>query len=206
MNNLISSKTFNSQLFSKKVFSKGEKEKLIQTVAELDGAIQYWILSEGLNLYKGTVIKFKTFGVTDVPYVSDILFGDNGVDRGSRLYLDNFSGDGAVLRSRSSAIEATVDGLNIQYYPVDGEEHLVVGVVMADKFYLDSIGAINGGEDYFFPGAIYDLSISLPDGRTITLPLTNKNEGANQTSPDSNLKAFLVNFTAAVWRDKAQSK
>jgi len=180
-------------------FVKSKIAIAIKWVARLDGLSQYWRFSEILEVPAGAKIRFKMAGITEVPYISEVLFGhDEGDTVRTRLYLDATQVRPAYMKQKGD-ITGTVDGIDMdESYPLDGLTHQVE-LSVANTFYIKDIGAHNNGQTYFLQGCVYDFEILIDEVITYKMPLTNKPQGATQLATVGNVNATMANYSSDVW-------
>ena len=173
-------------------------EPVIKNVARLDGFSQYWALSQGITLHVGDVVTFKISYLTSILHVAEIMFGDNGVDRASRAYIDAVVADNPVVIIRDGKLETLIDGVDTNQFTMDGGTHTVEFSVVRE-FYVDSLCSHNNGEQYFLSGSIHEFKVERAGMIVNNIPLTNKAQGATQLATVGSVNATMPNYSSDVW-------
>jgi len=175
-----------------------DQEPVVKSVARLDGLSQYWVLSRGITLYVGDVVTFKISYLTSISRVAEMMFGDNGVNRASRVYIDSVTVDDPAVVVRDNKLETLIDGVDTTQFSMDGGTHTIEFSVVKE-FYVDSLCANDNGAQYFLSGSIHEFEVERGGIIVNNIPLTNKEQGANQLATVGDVDAFMPNYTDDVW-------
>lgn len=170
----------------------------INYVARLDGATQYWQLSEDINLIFGDIVKLKV-DIIEPP--GSFSFITDGVSDSDRVYL-LINSDNSITFNDSVIGSLKVN--EVQY--ANGSTPPIYGVGFCE-FEVE----LNSGAALAFLGARYSQVSLLPGsvkglqvvrGGTVLheIPLTNKAQGATQLPTVGNVNATMINYTEAVWK------
>lgn len=182
------------------LFDLGESyapKSVIEYVARLDGATQYWQLSEEIPVPDGGSIEldlmYDSANQSDIEYV---LVSEN--NSGTSLFFMARE----VLRIGSSGYisDVLVDGVSSVLLPYDDAFHTIKCVISGN---LASVGILGARFNYErnCSGAIKMFRVRNSSGAVINeIPLTNKDQGATQLATVGDVNAFMPNYTEAVWR------
>lgn len=163
----------------------GGDEPVVNYVARLDSATQYWQLSEAINYSIGDVINI-TCSQPDASFPT--LIG--GVNTS---FLVRRSNNGSIL---FGGCTINVNGQpaisNSTPWP-DGES--VFEMTLTVNVGVSRLGVRSDVLTGYFSGYMKDFSDSL--GHSI--PLTNKEQGAVQQPTEGSVSATMANYTPDVW-------
>lgn len=204
----------------------GDIVPAINYVARLDGATQYWQLSERLINPDGDIdIEFKTGsnvngGGIDRVVLSQCLTAAYSGSSGKEFTLYfNASGYLQALHGGAffgSSVNAAIEPDKTYRWRLEGnqQEFFVDGVLVDSNTVSRGsarepsaqclIGAQTSGGALrgYFDGPIYDVKVN--SAIQVEIPLTNKAQGATQLATVGNVNATLVNYTEAVWEIDTQ--
>lgn len=186
-------------------------------VAKLDGATQYWELSDPINIPSNTdcSIKFNLIGNQDryeglISSASDDAWirlvpkssTNNLQGNLNGSFIGGVSFDEVSIRDGSSK-EFIFERLGGKFYAyIDGSRYSVSGTING-SFSISEIGEALGDS---FLGSIYGLEVKIAGEVTHRIPLNRLDQGANQLPTVGNVSATLVNYTASVWEEYIPEK
>lgn len=169
-------------------------------VAQLDGATQYWQLSEEIPLPIG------------YSYEIDVLYESSNQSSGD--YLATGEGDTfyplffvnrEFLSTGSSGNleDPIVDGID-NMLPYDNEFHTVM---IKSNSSIAGLGILGARFNYVrnCSGIIKMLRVKDQNGTVVNeIPLTNKDQGATQLATVGAVNATMANYTEAVWKKESE--
>ena len=168
-----------------------------QWVAQLDGAMQYWQLTEEIPVPDGGSIEldlmYDNANQSEIEYVlTSELNSDTSLFFTSR----------EALKAGSSGYisDALVDGVSTITMPYDNAFHTVKCIASGG---LTKVGILAARFNYTrtSSGTIKMFRVRDSSGVVVNeIPLTNKAQGATQLATVGNVNAFMPNYTDAVWR------
>ena len=168
-----------------------------QWVAQLDGATQYWQLSEEISVPNGGSIELDLmYDSANQSAIEYVLVSANNSDTSLFFTSREF------LKAGSSGYisDVLVDGVSAIILPYDNAFHTIKCIISGN---LASVGILGARFSYErnCSGAIRSFRVRGADGLIINeIPLTNKSQGATQLATVGNINAFMPNYTEAVWR------
>lgn len=171
----------------------------IEFVAQLDGAMQSWQLSEPIPLLSGYKVRYKTSvtgGLGNVVY----LHGSSTQSTSLSAYIVPSNSQ----LSFSGSTNEKLDGV-----PFVNNSAIQLGVEYVVEFEVNSnkdIATLFRLQDIekYTAGYIYDFEVLNELGVVVNkIPLTNKAQGATQLATVGNVNATMINYTEAVWKDKS---
>ena len=171
----------------------------IEWVAEIDGVMQYWVLTESIAVHAGYVVKFEVFntGKNESGY---LLCNDTST---SLSVFTNY--DGEVSHAASTDIVIDIDGMggDVEVKIHDSQIHQITLTFLESGSFKKLASRYN--EARLLKGYIANLVVYNAEGVLVNkIPLTNKTQGANQLATVGNVNAFMPNYTNAVWKNKAE--
>lgn len=185
-----------SPILAQAGFAKRKLASVIEWVAELDGATQYWQLSEPINVQNGDAISFAFTGFENIGLYKRFFGSDDFI-----LSLDT-GADGDKFRSRSLT-NAYLDGVEITtetLIPVAGAHD--VNCISGATKQINTLLSLESSN--LVKVAMYNFKV-IRNGVVIhEIHLTNKAQGATQLATVGNVNAFMPNYTDAVWKNKAE--
>lgn len=170
----------------------------VQYVARLDGATQYWQLSEPVSVDVGDKLRiyYKADTVQSGSFKSMIARDANFSS------IIQLSTDGTYSYQR---VDLFVDGqqkLPTDMAPIDGAYHEVI-VECTTAFSTSLLGAawsnIPTSTFRHFDNALYGFEHIRGDEVILSIPLTNKAQGATQLATVGNINATMLNYTGDEW-------
>lgn len=168
----------------------------IKWVAQLDGAMQYWQLTEEIPLPLGYSYEMDVLYAPENTSTNDyIATGENNTD--SPLFFINreFLNSGSAGRLS----EPVVDGGDNKL-PYDNKFHTIVITSLSSQATVGILGA-RFNYTRTCSGIIMMFRVRDSSGVVVNeIPLTNKAQGATQLATVGNVNAFMPNYTDAVWR------
>lgn len=181
------------------VTSDPSTPEIVNHVANLNGDDQWWLLTETITIPSGAKIRFKMAGVTEVSYISEILFGENESETvRTRLYLSAADSRPPYIKAKGDVV-GTVDGVDMnESYPLDGLVHQVE-LTVNDTYYVKDIGSRDGTPTYFLKGSVFEFEVEVNGVVTHSIPLNNKEQGAIQLASVGNVNATMPNYNIDVW-------
>lgn len=182
----------------------------VNYVARLDGATQYWQLSEAIALDGGD---FKICVSAELkPSIIEIIAGNSSNTSGSIF----FDGSKLFIRDTESVVISTEQDVPIKQ-GVSKICVLRVGGVFSvtvdeTEYTMSRSGVVSGGlmidrlgrystNSFIYSGILLDLEIEIDGVITNSIPLTNKAQGATQLATVGNVNATMLNYTEAVWEE-----
>lgn len=191
-------------------FLKRKAADAEQWVAQLDGAMQSWILSEPITMppnvdYEIGFYASRALNDTNLLYIFGYSLGN--VNRQHRLALSegvpqkaygmgfigddfNFNGDGQFTLTHDGTSRITSIYFNTSA-DVFNDQAITIDRLMGPWMGVDS-GYLNG--------YVRDFYVKVGGVEILRIPLTNKSQGATQLATVGNVNAFMPNYTDAVWR------
>ncbi|TMP48709.1 hypothetical protein [Pseudoalteromonas sp. S1688] len=168
-----------------------------QWVAQLDGATQYWQLSEEISVPDGGSIEldlmYDSANQSEVEYVlTSELNTDTSLFFTSREVLS--VGPSGYIPG------ILVDGVSAVTLPYDDTFHTIKCIASGG---LTKVGILASRFNYTrtSSGTIKMFRVRDSNGVVVNeIPLTNKAQGATQLATVGNVNAFMPNYTDAVWR------
>lgn len=182
-----------------------------QWVAQLDGAMQSWVLTDPINIPSNVDFEIGLGAVRSSEDWGCLVGGMNTI-------LSAWSSGSYALGSTLSRTTSFSTATNS--WPNDNTERQAVFKRVAGVMYLeldgvqgsstqpftDSLSIISLGKDEngsfadFLTGYVRDFYVKINGVLTNQIPLTNKAQGATQLATVGNINAFMPNYTNAVWR------
>ena len=168
-------------------------------VARLDGFSQGYNTSGTINLTSGNTVKVKTRFLTTLTQRNTILPSSGGsagiyILTNAKIYCRNDNNENIGMIS--------IDGGDFAVNPIiplDGLEHEIT-VMLSGSVESDYVGYDGKSSRYYCSAALYDLEVLNSLNETILLlPLTNKDQGANQLATVGNINTTMANFSTDVW-------
>lgn len=169
-------------------------------IAHSDGETQAWILSKDFQAEVGDLINFKYSGPSNTGLDAAIL-GESSSLSGALIYRAINNG---VVDSNGGTLK-----VNNQVYSQGSEypKEIEVGIAefeVGSAIKLRTLLAAFLDQDtqeltWHFSGAIYDLEIIRAGEVILQLPLTNKEQGAEQLPTVGDITATMANYTPLVW-------
>jgi len=171
-----------------------------QWVAQLDGAMQSWQLTESINLIAGDKVRFKYKSSTTASSSIKAFYS-----RDTNYFpLVSLRSDGAYTVN-AGAIK--IDGVDYQegeQAPIDGEYHEIEHTLTTNaSISLLGAGWISFSEKttlWHLDSALLNFEVERASEIIHQIPLTNKSQGATQLATVGDINAFMPNYTDAVWR------
>lgn len=209
-----------SPLLAQAGFAKRKLASVIEWVAETDGVAQFWQLSESVLLPENSNFKL-TFYMLGLGALNtyDGLF-ESSIQAYTWLRIlpsaqsSNFQGyDGTTYFGGVSQSETMVRDGFIHKVTITREiDKLIVQVDDLEPEVMRNSGAgsawsfdrVGKFSNTYFHGVIYGFEVELEGEVLVSIPLTNKGQGANQLATVGNINAFMPNYTDAVWKNKAE--
>jgi len=189
----------------------GDIVPAINYVARLDGATQYWQLSEDITIPESTPFRIKIQAELDRDNTRHVFSNYKADDfrlisvsqlSAAQLFVGGNSGFYSNLNPSEvvSTVEVVGDGSSYVVI-IDGaaaSSALQVGVIT-----FNSIGGKWGATTNAMIGlgVHSNLSVEINHALTHEIPLTNKAQGATQLATVGNVNATMVNYTEAVWEE-----
>ena len=172
----------------------------IEWVAQLEGAMQYWQLSEEIPLPIGYSYEMDVLYEASNLSENDYLATGEG-DTNSPLFFINreFLDTGSVGRLSNPSVDGGDNKL-----PYDNKFHTVVVTSASNSA---SVGILGARFNYTrtCSGIIMMFRVRDSNGVVVNeIPLTNKAQGANQLATVGNINAFMPNYTEAVWKKESE--
>jgi len=165
-------------------------------VARLDGATQYWQLSEEISVPSGGSIEldlmYDSANQSEIEYVlTSELNSDTSL----------FFTSKEALRAGSSGYisDVLVDGVSAVTLPYDDTFHTIKCIISGD---LASVGILGARFNYTrnSSGVIKSFRVRDDSGLVINeIPLTNKAQGATQLATVGSVNATMINYTGDEW-------
>ncbi|WP_076921246.1 SUMF1/EgtB/PvdO family nonheme iron enzyme [Pseudoalteromonas sp. SK20] len=169
-------------------------------IAHSDGETQAWILSEDFQTEIDDIIRFKYIGPEN-PEHDVCLFGRETNYDGGLVYRVR---DGGVVESNGGTL--LVDGQEYSSGTLYPRSDGVVAAefIIRSTIKIKTLLAVLRNQDtptftWNFAGAIYDLEIVRSGEVILQLPLTNKEQGAEQLPTVGDITATMANYTPLVW-------
>lgn len=207
-------RVFTKKILRKKLlFNKTKLVKPVDWISELDGAAQFWQLSDPVVIndtddYEiGIILSRKDF---DLVYLfSNYLGSENNSDRlafsngdpqrpygmGFEAASVNFLVTGTdkfIAKRKNGVVTLSFLGSDVSRYYSGG-------------FSFDRIGSPwNTADAGYITGYVKDFYVKINEVEVLRIPLTNKAQGATQLPTVGNISAFMPNYTDAVWKNKAE--
>lgn len=174
-------------------YTANEAADAEQWVAQLDGATQFWQLSESIHLLADDVVEFDFTGYENVGLYKRFIGSSNFVfSLDSGATGDNFRTRG-ILSSEIDGSDLVSDSTVI---PLPGVHN--VKVTPSSSYTIESLLSL--GNTNLTKAAMYNFRV-IRNGVVIhEIPLTNKAQGATQLATVGDVNAFMPNYTNAVWR------
>lgn len=173
-----------------------EAEPVTYDYAKLDGVNNRWVLSSSILLTPSNKVKFK--------FKADSSTIANSYRRflGSENYGLSVDTGNSADKFRLTGCTATLDGVPISNsntpIPIDGLEHeLVISPTVTES--IEVIAGLNGRDDRNVAVTLYDFEVLSGDVITNQIPLTNKEQGANQLATIGTVNATLDGYSESVW-------
>lgn len=185
-----------------------------QWVAQLDGAMQSWVLSGPIVIPENSDFKYTLH----IQSFSDLT---EGVLSGTDFYMRflrqadvsffqrycqlNVSGTAFPTLSENNtnprngnfnkiSIIRNSEGIFSQ---INNGELIRERSFTGGAFTITELGKFSSS---YFDGVIYGFEVEINGVLTNQIPLTNKSQGATQLATVGNVNAFMPNYTDAVWR------
>ena len=167
----------------------------IEWVAQLDGAMQYWQLSEEIPLTQGSSYEMDVLYEASNLSENDYLATGEG-DTNSPLFFVNreFLDSGSAGRLSAPSVDGGGNKL-----PYDGVFHTVSVTSISNSA---SVGILGARFDYTrnSSGIISMFRVRDSGGVVVNeIPLTNKAQGATQLATVGNVNATMINYTGDEW-------
>ena len=163
---------------------------LINYVARLNGADQYWQLSGPINVENDDRIGISFIGGVITNSYARFFASDNN------SFSVDANIDGATFRVSSGV--STLDGAIIntgEPIPTVGKHDIILETANAGV--LNTLGEFNGSRFNNLP--LYSFFIERNGTVIHQIPLTNKAQGATQLATVGNVNATMVNYDESVW-------
>ena len=166
-------------------------------VAELDGATQYWTLTQPIQVPIGGLIQFNLCRPLGSLGMNEYVISGESDTNTSCFY----SGETSLFLGGSNYLtNLMVDGVDNNLLPADGEFHSVSVESTNSATEIKNLGCRFSFERLLL-GSFTDLIVKDAQGVVINhTPLTNKEQGATQLATVGSVNAFMANYTEAVWR------
>jgi len=194
------------------LFDLGESytlKSVIEYVARLDGATQYWQLSEPITIpsnvdYEIGFYASRALNDTNLLYIFGYSGGNNqdqhrlalssgspqmayGMGFASKEF--NFNGNGQFLLTHSGTSKVTYIEFNT-YTDAFNDQTITIDRLMGPWLGVDS-GYLNG--------YVRDFYVKVGGVEVLRIPLTNKSQGATQLATVGNIDATMINYTGDEW-------
>ena len=171
-----------------------------QWVAQLDGATQYWQLSEPIDLIAGDVIEIGFVGdIIQDSYKSFIASTDSNLRVATGADPQKF--DLANTNYNKTKVNGITIINNTTLIPNSGMN--ILEFASYSNYLIKGFGArVNesGSAILHIALAFYNFRVKRNGVILNEIPLTNKAQGATQLATVGNINAFMPNYTEAVWR------
>ncbi len=186
----------------------------IKYVAQLDGAMQNWQLSDPIVIPAN--IDFKlTFTLSGTGNTLEGILDGNGAwlrflrEADINFFNENAQMDiaGTTFALLALANGDTRDG-TVKKISIFRENGTIYSKINNEEPRQDRSSAPGGFtitelckySTSYFAGVFYDFEVEIDGVLTNQIPLTNKAQGATQLATVGNVNAFMPNYTNAVWR------
>lgn len=162
-------------------------------VARLDGATQYWQLSDPIPIQVEDQIEFMFIGGSVTNSFAAFV--------GATNFSVRFDVDTTATFLREQGSSATLNGLPVDSgvtpVPSNGENSVLISSLSTGS--LEQISSIGGSRLMNLP--VYNFRV-IRNGVVIhEIPLTNKAQGATQLATVGNVNATMVGYTPDVWEE-----
>lgn len=180
----------------------GALEPVVNYVARTDGATQYWQLSGSSNFIEMQAGDEMTLSARiDSFETSSYIFDDGRFDTGTRPYL-LVGRNTRQISNIAGYYDLYIDGEFIdlstnKFWPNDNDYHSV-RIISNQSMNITRFSARFFGPSDYLAGVIKDIYFTRAAG-DISIPLTNKEQGATQIATVGNISAFMPNYTPDVW-------
>ncbi|PWS55998.1 hypothetical protein [Pseudoalteromonas sp. meg-B1] len=178
-------------------YTANEAADAEQWVAQLDGAMQYWQLTEEIPVPDGGSIELDLmYDSENQSAIEYVLTSENSSDTALFFASREFIQTG----SSGYISDVLVDGVSASVLPYDNAFHTIKCIASGG---LTKVGILAARFNYTrtSSGTIKMFRVRDSNGVVVNeIPLTNKAQGATQLATVGNINAFMPNYTEAVWR------
>ena len=205
MKKLFSKSTFDKKVLNSRILSLDMVSPVLEWIGNLDGVSQGWLLSGPIDLTPDHIVRFKIYGGEYSDKTQIIASGE------TLSYMVHPNDNLYVKINNQNKGFTSVNGAELELYPnyPVGNIESILEFLVTEACQIQSLmynykgDAFNPNGSAYASGAIYDFEVELDGVITHSIPLTNKEQGANQQPNIGNVSAFMPNFTEAIWIKKA---